>query len=121
MEVSEELVGRLTRRQRLLIIEHVDGKVDWADPARTGFVSVRNSLLTSGLLRGSGGFPRRPHFTALTEAGRSALAIILGWCADSLVRAGFGETPLQVLARLKAEKALEGKVPIINQEKPATL
>ena len=106
--LSEAYVRSLSQQQRDLVVAHVDGSVDWGDPARTHLVSVRNSLMSCGLLLGQGGLKRRPKVTRLSQAGRSALGLILGWYADSLVRAGLGDTPMQVLARMKAGGAFAG-------------
>lgn len=108
-------VRRLTPNQRDLLIEHVDGEVDVVKSDHHQSI-VRNSLMQLGMLRGTEKV--RPRFTVLTDRGRLALAMVLGQCADSLVRAGLLEqpNPLDVLRRLKEQLALDG--PVIPRVRP---
>lgn len=99
---SNEEVWRLTRYQRDMMIDHIDGEVavNVRDPR---LVSVRNSLLKIGMLKGATSGPRalRPRATVLTERGRMALAMVLGNYADALVRAGALD-PMAILLQRKA-------------------
>lgn len=100
---SDDDIRKLTFHQRNLLLAHIDGPVDVA-ATDVGKVQMRNGLMGGGLLRGDPANTIRPRRTALTEAGRRALGIILGEYADALVRSGLleQERPLDVLRRLKA-------------------
>lgn len=105
---SQQFVRDLTQFQRDMIVSHVDGALD-CTVANHHLTGVRNSLIRLGLLRGLGSRQaalKRPRATELTEQGRMVLGTILAWYADSLARAGLGETPMQVLARLKSQGGL---------------
>ena len=106
--ISDAAIRKLSSPQRNLLIDHIDGEVD-VTVHGAHLVQCRNALIAYGLLRGSPIGASRPRATILTDRGRMAVAIILGDCADMLVRAGLDqEAPLQVLQRLKAADT-EGK------------
>ena len=87
--VSQADAARLTKNQRDMLVEHIDGELD-VNQRDPHLVGVRNSLIAIGMLRGAtSGI--RPRATVLTERGRMALGMVLGSYADSLVRAGFLE------------------------------
>lgn len=101
--ISEDFVRDLKQRQRDLIVEHVDGTVAIIANDKTRW-ATRFTLIKMGLLRYNGR-SMRPHSTELTEAGRQALGMILGWYADSLVKAGYGpDTFLDALKRLRTRE-----------------
>jgi hypothetical protein len=110
--LSDGAIRQLTSLQRDLLIDHIDGEV-LLSMANRHLVQVRNALMRNGLLRGSSPHTIRPRGTVLTERGRAAVGMILGDCADALVRAGLlaQENPLQVLRRLK-EARQAGTFPI---------
>ena len=99
--LTEGDVNRLTTSQRDMLVDHIDGEVE---VIATHLARVRISLMQIGLLRGATCHTIRPRATVLTERGRMAVGMILGQCADRLVRAGLleQENPLQVLRQLKA-------------------
>lgn len=111
MPLSDDSIRRLKPAQRDLLVDHIDGSVQLSV---SRLVQTRASLLKAGLLRGHPSHAARPPETVLTEAGRRAVGVILGDCADALVRAGLlaQENPLQVLAQLRAARsALSSAVP----------
>lgn len=99
--LSDAEVRRLSSAQRDLLITHIDGDVAVTIGHGT---AARQALMRSGLLYPTVPGARRPRFTRLTERGRRAVGMILGDCADALVKAGLLEqaNPLQVLQQLKA-------------------
>lgn len=89
------IAHKLTKPQRDLLLEHVDGLV----PVKQGLENfVRNALFERRLLR----FERtlRPQNTILTDLGREVLCALLGSYADALVRASIlPTTPLIEIKR----------------------
>lgn len=112
--LSSGEVRRLTTYQRDLLVDHIDGEMDVVT-ANRHLTGVRNSLMRVGLLKGATPNTNRPRCTVLTERGRMAVGMILGECADALVRAGLlkQRNPLQVLRDLKDQLSPDGEpVPI---------
>jgi hypothetical protein len=99
--ISNFFISRLSHAQRQLLIDHIDGEV-----AIMGDSKTRRSLLKFGLLKPLPPNSPRPRYTALTVLGRHALSIILSQYAETLVRAGYLERPIDVLARLHQTGAL---------------
>lgn len=98
--LSDAAALRLSSAQRDMLIAHIDGDVGII---RSFQAVARKALLARGLLRTPSCHTARPAFTRLTDAGRQAVAVILGDYADALVRAGMLEqSPLSVLQRLKS-------------------
>lgn len=102
-------VRQLSPAQRDHLIDHIDGAVAIVR-AGPHLAPVRHSLLKLSLLQPQERGTTRPAFTILTERGRRAVGMILGECADALVRAGLLEqqNPLQVLRELKARLSPDG-------------
>lgn len=75
----------LSRLQRDMLIEHIDGGIVAVDVTR---LNTRDALVDRGLLvhieRGS-----RPLRTRLSEDGRAVVAAILADYAETLIRAGY--------------------------------
>lgn len=115
---SDGAIRMLTFHQRNVLLAHIDGPVDIV-ATTFGKVQIRNGLMDGGLLRGDPANTVRPRKTALTEAGRRAVGMILGDYADALVRAGLLEqqNPLAVLNRLRATGAFPPK----TTDSPRTL
>jgi hypothetical protein len=102
-EMSRARVRMLSENQRSLLIDHIDGRFEMG-AANRHQRTARSALLKAKLIYGHPLGSPKPRQTVLTEAGRAAVGLILGDCADLLVRAGLlqQENPLQVLRRLKA-------------------
>ncbi len=115
--IGEHELRNLTTLQRNMLINHLDGEVSVTHHD----VVVRNSLVKIGLLRGATSHTTRPRATVLTDRGRMALAMVLGECADALIRAGImeQESPLQVLLRLKASRSPASPPPGRKPGRPA--
>jgi hypothetical protein len=109
MSISKHLIRRLSQDQRDMLIEHIDRivPIDQHRGRRT-----LDWLLEHKLLKGHPSNTFRPTGTSLTQDGRAAVCIILGECADALIRAGLleldntEETPLEVLRRMRAERVI---------------
>lgn len=118
--LSDSSIRRLSITQREMLIAHIDREVDIV-VAAPHLIPSRTALMNLGLLRRHPANAIRPRQTALTEAGRHAVSVILGDYADALVRAGYleeaypEEPAMMVLQRLKASK--RGVTP----ENPAAL
>jgi hypothetical protein len=106
--ISDGAIRKLSANQRDLLIDHIDGPLD-VSVHDSHTVQCRNGLIASGLLRGSPTGEPRPRQTVLTERGRMTVALVLGYYADALIRAGLleQENPLEVFQRLKAEGKME--------------
>jgi hypothetical protein len=102
--ISDATIRKLTANQRDMLISHIDGEVGVS--LVDGLTMVRRTLMDAGLIRGTPQGSMRPRYTALTERGRMAVAMILGDYADALVRAGLlaQENPLNVLRQLQASR-----------------
>ncbi len=110
VEVTDQLVRKLSSVQRRKIIEHVPGRLPiirdaWRHKIKDHLVvdALRRLGLVATIPRNSG-FPTH---TELTAAGREVAAKILAECAELLVDAGALEVegferPLDVLIRLKS-------------------
>ncbi len=94
-------VRRLSVAQREMLVEHVDRHVPVDNRPGPRIVQVRTWLVTSGLLKGYPAGAPRPTHTALTDEGRAAVGFILGQYADTLMRTGLLERPLDVARYLK--------------------
>jgi hypothetical protein len=88
----------VSRSMRDVLIEHLDGKMVHIN-AVVGYDAGRRKLVIGAALsRGwikTCGSEVRPTHTQITDAGRTALAKILGEYADVLYRAGFESLPPQ--------------------------
>jgi hypothetical protein len=113
--VSESTIRNLSPNQRDLLVDHIDHAVDVVLSNQHLF-NARNALMKLGLLKGTETI--RPRTTVLTERGRMAVGMILGECADALVRAGLleQENPLQVLAQLKRDRVFVKNPPHLFAE-----
>ncbi len=105
--LSDMAIRNLRHAQRSMLINHIDQAVD-IDVRENP--QTRLSLIQLGLLRGHPVGAARPRATMLTEGGRYAVGLLLGYYADALVEAGFleaplDESPLAVLQRMKAERS----------------
>ena len=90
----EQIAQRLSKHQRDMLVEHIDGKLFVPVP-----VTLRNparnrstlALIDAKLIRYSGHWRsdhNRPQSTRITDDGRQVLAIILAQYAEALIRAG---------------------------------
>lgn len=97
--LPDHVIRKFTSAQRDMLIDHIDGAVE---VFATHLVQARLSLLRHKLLRPHPAGAIRPRQTTLTEEGRRAVGLILGDCADVLVRAGIMEqsSPMQALLAL---------------------
>jgi hypothetical protein len=107
--IADGEIRRLTKAQRDLLIDHVDGEVPVILANNHYISTIRNSLMKMGLLKSSTPHTNWPRATLLTERGRLALSMVLADYADALVRAGLFPEPLNALAVLRSLKA--GRTP----------
>lgn len=113
VEITNQLMRKLTTVQRRKLVEHIDGpvaierKLKGASHEHIRDYLPVDALRRLGLLNVIPHLATRPTHSELTVAGREAVARILAECAEMLVAAGaldvfFGaERPIDVLARLK--------------------
>lgn len=104
--LSSTEIRKLTLLQREVLVSHVGGD----QPVIRGPAWQTPKLIDLKCLRAING----GRITTLTERGRHAAAVILGEYADALVAAGCLEPdvrPIDMLARLKADKRPEPDTP----------
>lgn len=103
--LSPRAVRCLSISQREMLIAHIDVPVD-IDVSEYANFPVRRSLFKMKLLQPHPIGAIRPRQTALTTAGRHAVAVILADYADALVRAGLleQEQPMRALQALQGMK-----------------
>lgn len=112
-------------QMRDVLIEHMDGaKVEMHQPVSDGLdavaqairLKVFNALLARGMIK-LDRRERSDRYTTITEAGREALAIILGDWADALRRSGFEVVPTNrgPVSDMRREQ-LELRVALISGE-----
>jgi hypothetical protein len=119
---STRSILQMSRPQRDMILLHVAAD----QPVRAADSKVcRNALIRRGMLLLLPPGSPRPQYTTLSSLGRYAAAVLLAEYAEVLVRAGVlesdgqGESPMEVLRRLKAAKKAS-EPPILADLPPGT-